>query len=44
MHCVSSDDVTISHWGQPAEKATVIIDDCQHLPLLKKNSGFWELF
>ena len=29
MHCISSDDVTISHGKQPPQKVTVINDDCQ---------------
>ena len=29
MRCISSDDVLISHGKQPAQKATVIMDDCQ---------------
>ena len=29
MHCVSSDDVMISHRKQPTEKAIVLMDDCQ---------------
>ena len=29
MRRISSDDVLISHGKQPAQKATVIMDDCQ---------------
>ena len=39
MHHVSSDDVTISHKKQPTKKATVIIDNCQPVPMTK--DMFW---
>ena len=46
MHCISSDDVTISHGKQPPQKVTVINDDCQPgkyiVSMSMTKNDFWD--